>query len=118
MALGSLFLAPQETDRRGDIACADRPLEDALRQETIEHARGNIVARIGNVYFPRGGMDGYAIGFHEGGAIGDKIGCEELVGANIYYAVAYRIFVGLITILRTNIIERVAKDTEVADGDV
>ena len=89
-----------------------------MRRETIEHARGNIVARIGDVYLPRGGMDGYAIRFHEGGAIGDKIGCEGLVGANIYYAVAYYIFVGFVTILRTNIIERVAEDTEVADGDV
>ena len=89
-----------------------------MRREAIEHARGNIVARIGNVDFPRGGMDGYAIRFHEGGAIGDKIGCEELVGANIYYAVAYFIFVGFITILCTNIIERVAEDGEVADGDV
>ena len=89
-----------------------------MRREAIEHAWGNIVARIGDVNFPRGGMDGYAIRFHECGAIGDKIGCEGLVGANIYYAVAYHIFVGLITILRTNIIERVAKDGEVADGDV
>ena len=88
-----------------------------MRRETIEHAWGNIVARIGNVDFPRGGMDGYAIRFHKGGAIGDKIGCEKLVGANIYYAVAYHIFVGFVTILRTNIIERVAKDTKVADGD-
>lgn len=118
MTLGSLFLVPNEADGRWDVACADRPLEAALRREAIEHARGNIVACVGDVYFPRGGMDGYAIGFHEGGAIGDKIGCEELVGANIYYAVAYHIFVGLITILRTNIIERVAEDTKVADGDV
>ena len=118
LALGSLFLDPQEADGRRDVACADRPLQDALRRETIEHARGNIVACIGDVYFPRGGMDGYAIRFHEGGAIGDKIGCEGLVGANIYYAVAYYIFVGFVTILRTNIIERVAKDGEVADGDV
>ena len=88
-----------------------------MRREAIEHARGNIVARVGDVYLPRGGMNGYAIRFHEGGAIGDKIGCEELVGANIYYAVAYFIFVGFITILCTNIIERVAKDTKVADGD-
>ena len=89
-----------------------------MRRETIEHARGNIVARIGDIYSPRGGMNGYAIRFHEGGAIGDKIGCEGLVGANIYYAITYHIFVGLITILRTNIIERVAEDGEVADGDV
>ena len=93
-------------------------MQDALRRETIEHAWGNIVARIGNVDFPRGGMDGNAIGFHEGGAIGDKIGCEELVGANIYYAVAYDIVVGFTTILCTNIIERVAEDGEVANGDV
>ena len=118
MTLGSLFLAPQEADGRWDVACADRPLQDTLRREATEHARSNIVASIGNVDFPRGGMDGYAIGFHEGGAIGDKIGCEGLVGANIYYAVAYHIFVGLITILRINVIERVAKDGEVADGDV
>ena len=118
MALGSLFLAPQETDRRGDVACADRPLEDALRRETIEHARGNIVARIGNVDFPRGGMDGYAIRFHESGAIGDKMILYGLMRANIYYAVVYNIFVGFVTILCTNIIERVAEDTEVADGDV
>ena len=89
-----------------------------MRRETIEHTRGNIVACVGDVYFPRGGMDGNAIGFHEGGAIGDKIGCEELVGANIYHAVAYHIFVGFVTILCTNIIERFAQDTKVADGDV
>ena len=118
MVLGSLFLVPNEADGRWDVACADRPLQDALRREAIEHARGNIVACVGDVYFPRGGMDGYAIRFHEGGAIGDEIGCDELMGANIYYAVTYHIFVGLITILRTNIIERVAKDGEVADGDV
>ena len=118
MALGSLFLVPNEADGRWDVACADRPLQDALRRETIEHARGNIVTCVGDVYFPRGGMDGYAIRLHEGGAIGDKIGCEELVGANIYDAVAYYIFVGFITIFCTNIIERVAKDGEVADGDV
>ena len=117
LALGSLFLAPQETDRRGDVASADRPLQDALRRETIEHARGNIVARIGNVDFPRGGMNGYAIRFHEGGAIGDKMILYGLMRANIYYAKAYYIFVGFVTVLRTNIIERVAKDTEVADGD-
>ena len=118
MALGSLFLAPQETDRRGDVASADRPLQDALRRETIEHARGNIVARVGDVYLPRGGMDGNAIGFHEGGAIGDKMILCGLMRANIYYAVAYYIFVGFVTILCTNIIERVAEDGEVANGDV
>ena len=89
-----------------------------MRREAIEHARGNIVARIGNVDFPRGGMDGYAIRFHECGAIGDKMILYGLMRANIYYAVAYFIFVGFITILRTNIIERVAEDGEVADGDV
>ena len=89
-----------------------------MRREAIEHARGNIVARIGNVDFPRGGMDGYAIRFHEGGAIGDKMILYGLMRTNINYTVAYYIFVGLITILRTNIIERVAKDTKVADGDV
>ena len=89
-----------------------------MRREAIEHARGNIVARIGNVDFPRGGMDGYAIWFHEGGAIGDKMILYGLMRANIYYAVAYNIFVGFVTILRTNIIERVAEDGEVADGDV
>ena len=89
-----------------------------MRREAIEHARGNIVACVGDVYLPRGRMDGYAIGFHEGGAIGDKIGCEGLVGANIYYAVAYNIFVGFVTILRTDIVKRVAEDGEVADGDV
>ena len=118
MTLGSLFLAPQEADGRWDVACADRPLEDALRRETIEHARGNIVARIGDIYSPRGGMNGYAIRFHEGGAIGDKMILYGLMCANIYYAVAYNIFVGFVTILRTNIIERVAEDGEVADGDV
>ena len=118
MALGSLFLVPNEADGRWDVACADRPLEDALRRETIEHARGNIVARIGNVDFPRGGMDGYAIRFHEGGAIGDKMILYGLMRANIYYAVAYYIFVGFATVLRTNIIKRVAEDGEVADGDV
>ena len=118
LALGSLFLVPNEADGRWDVACADRPLQDALRRETIEHARGNIVARIGNVDFPRGGMDGYAIRFHEGGAIGDKMILCGLMRANIHYAVAYNIFAGFVTILRTNIIERVAKDGEVADGDV
>ena len=118
MALGSLFLVPNEADGRWDVACADRPLEAALRREAIEHARGNIVARIGDVYLPLGGMDGYAIRFHEGGAIGDKMILYGLMRANIYYAVAYYIFVGFVTILRTNIIERVAEDTEVADGDV
>ena len=93
-------------------------MQDALRRETIEHARGNIVACVGDVYFPRGGMDGYAIRFHEGGAIGDTMILYGLVRANIYYAVAYNIFVGFVTILCTNIIERVAEDTEVADGDV
>ena len=88
-----------------------------MRRETIEHARGNIVACVGDVYFPRGGMDGYAIRFHEGGAIGDKMILYGLMRANIYYAVAYYIFVCFVTILRTNIIERVAKDGEVADGD-
>ena len=118
MALGSLFLVPNEADGRWDVACADRPLQDALRRETIEHARGNIVACVGDVYFPRGGMDGYAVRFHESGAIGDKMILYGLMRANIYYAIAYHIFVGLITILRTNIIERVTKDGEVADGDV
>ena len=118
MTLGSLFLVPNEADGRWDVACADRPLQDALRRETIEHTRGNIVAGIGDVYFLRGGMDGYAIRFHEGGAIGDKMILYGLMCANIYYAVAYYIFVGFITILRTNIIERVAEDTKVADGDV
>lgn len=89
-----------------------------MRRETIEHARGNIVARIGDVYFPRGGMDGYAIRFHEGGTIGDKMILCGLMRTNIYYAVTYHIFVGFVTILCTNIIERVAKDGEVADGDV
>ena len=89
-----------------------------MRREAIEHARGNIVTRIGDVYLPRGGMDGNAIGFHEGGAIGDKMILYGLMRANIYYAIAYHIFVGLITILRTNIIERVAEDTKVADRDV
>ena len=89
-----------------------------MRRETIEHARGNIVADIGDVYFPRGGMDGYAIRFHESGAIGDKMILYGLMRANIYYAVAYHIFVGFVTILRTNIIERVAEDTKVADRDV
>ena len=117
MTLGSLFLVPNEADGRWNVACADRPLVDALRREAIEHARGNIVARIGNVDFPRGGMDGYAIRFHEGGAIGDKMILYGLMRANIYYAVAYYIFVGFVTILRTNIIERVAEDGEVADGD-
>lgn len=116
--IGGLFLAPQEADGRWDVTCADRPLDDAFGRETIEHARGYVVARVGDVYVPRGGMDGNAIGFHEGGAIGDKIGCEGLVGANVYYAVAYHIFVGFITKLRTDIVERVAEDTEVADGDV
>ena len=92
-------------------------MQDALRRETIEHAWGNIVARIGNVDFPRGGMDGNAIGFHEGGAIGDKMILYGLMRANIYYAVACNIFVGFVTILCTNIIERVAEDGEVADGD-
>ena len=89
-----------------------------MRREAIEHARGNIVARIGNVDFPRGGMDGYAIRFHKGGAIGDKMILYGLMRTNINYTVAYYIFVGFVTILRTNIIERVAKDGEVADGDV
>ena len=89
-----------------------------MRREAIEHAWGNIVARIGDVNFPRGGMDGYAIRFHESGAIGDKMILYGLMRANIYYAVAYYIFVGFITKLRTNIVERVAEDTEVADWDV
>ena len=118
MALGSLFLVPKEADGRWDIACADRPLQNALRREAIEHARGNIVTRIGDVYLPRGGMDGNAIRFHEGGAIGDKMILYVLMRTNIHYTVAYYIFVGFVTILRTNIIERVAKDTKVADGDV
>ena len=118
LALGSLFLVPNEADGRWDVACADRTLEDALRRETIEHARSNIVARVGDVYLPRGGMDGNAIRFHEGGAIGDKMILYGLMRANIYYAVAYNIFAGFVTILRTDIVERVAEDTEVADGDV
>ena len=88
-----------------------------MRREAIEHARGNIVTRVGDIYIPRGGMDGYAVRFHEGGAIGDKMMLYGLIRTNINYTVAYYIFVGFVTILRTNIIERVAEDGEVADGD-
>ena len=115
LAIG--WISFQEADCGGDVACADRPLEVAFRREAIEHARGNIVARVGDVYLPRGGMDGYAVRFHESGAIGDKMILHGLMRTNIHYTVAYYIFVGFVTILRTNIIERVAEDGEVADGD-
>ncbi len=63
-------------------------------------------------------MDGNAIRFHEGDAIGDKAGSEELMSANIYYSICYFVFVGNITKLHSAEVKGIAEDGEVADGDV
>ena len=108
----------EEDDGVGDVSRADRPTECAIRREAIERARIDIIACIGDVDVAGGRMDGNAIGFDQCCAVGDEGFGDQFAGANVYYAVGYFVFVCDITILRTAEIEGVARDAEIADGDV